>query len=367
MIDIIIGIILGIISSILPGVHINTVAQIFSEAVSSEAMLIGIGIFSVLGVLPSVFLGVPDSSTIGSYFPIQKMMQNGELKKGIILIVLSALFSSLLAVTIINIYPTLVTGSYAMVKGTIPYVLGLFIVYSLIFNGWWDRVIIILSGILGMVLFNLPISNVLLPTFAGMYAVPFLLSSFSQGQSYPKQYDKPVKFPYFFMLLGTILGFVAALLPAISSPAQLAILVTPFLNSSSSFLVLSTSILVSKYIFAVPMAVELGKPRIGAYSFITFPDYGWLFVLFGVSIGATVIYFVSDKLSKLRLDQQTVKYITIILIFYLMLLTFLLQNWIGLVVFLASSCLGMFAQSVNTKKTNLMNVIIIPTFLRFII
>lgn len=360
------GIITGLVSSFLPGVHINTVAAVFSDVLSSESVLIGVGIFSVLGVVPAIVMGVPDSDTLGSYFPIQRVMAQGNLKKGIVLIVVSAFFSSVLAVIALNFVPGVVELSYNYIKQFIPLILAMFILHSLIRGTWADRRIIILSSVLGFIIFNLPVSDVLLPLFAGLFAMPALASCFS-GTSYPKQKPEKITFDYKFIFIGVLLGLAAALLPAVSSPAQLAVVASPILASTDSFLILSTSIIVSKYFFALPMKTCFGKARAGAYTGIQIPHLGWIYLLFGVMLGAALLYIIFKKIEKIKISRHNLKLLSLCLIVYLCLVTILLQGVIGLFVLFSASCLGFHANCSNSKKTGLMNVLIVPTFFRFII
>ncbi len=363
--DLIIGLLLGLISSILPGVHINTFAQFFAEITSVQSVLISIGVFSVLGVLPSIVFGVPDPDTIGSFFPIQSLMSEGALRKAVILIILASLVSVALSSLVMLLVPNIVVDFYNFIKIFIPVILGLFISYSFFFSGWSNRLVILLSSVFGLIILNINLDNVLLPTFAGLFAIPFLLSL--NSSSYPRQVKQKFTFPWQYALLGTFLGLVSAVLPAVSSPGQLAIIASPFLTGPVSFLVLSTSILVSKYIFAVPMKTELFKPRVGAYNFIDFTTIDFIFIVFGVVFACLFLYLIINFLSKFKLTVKNSKYISFILIAYLIFLIFVSQGFVGLLVLLSASLLGIYSQKLKTKKTHLMNVIIFPTFLRYII
>jgi len=367
LIDVIIGILFGMVTAFLPGVHINTFVFLFSSVLTSESTLIGIGLFSVVGILPSIFIGVPDADTIGSFFPIQRFMAEGGLRKGIFLIILSSILSALLSSLLINIFPTMVVDSYFLIQSIIPFILAFFIGYNIFTGSWGDRVVIILSSVFGFILFNLPTEDVLLPTFAGLFAIPFLLASFNKETTFPRQIKQKTQFPIVFVLIGIVLGIFAAVLPAVSSPAQLAVVATPFIQSSEAFLVLSTAILVSKHFFALSMKTDLGKPRIGAYNFIEIPEFGWLFLLFGVIVGAFILYIILNKITKIQIKRNKIQLISSILIAYLFFLTFIFHEWIGLIILICATSLGLLSNTLNSKKTNLMNVIIGPTFLRFIL
>ena len=119
IITIILGCAFGIITGLIPGVHINLVALLilsFSafllEIVSP--LIISIFIISMaithtfLDSIPSIFLGAPEAETALSVLPGHKMLLEGRGYEAVMLTLIGSIFSLLLAVALSPLFKIII-------------------------------------------------------------------------------------------------------------------------------------------------------------------------------------------------------------------------------------------------------------------
>src|SRR3989344_3349769 len=230
-----IGSFLGVITGIIPGVHVNLLATII-VALSS----LYLGIFSPLTIsifilaiaishtfckaIPATFLGIAEENTIFNLLPSHKMLLEG---KGYEAVKLTIIGSLLGAVAIILISPLLLISIdkvYPIIKNYIPYLLiisSLFLIYKEKFRTW-AFVIFIISGIFGILTFNVPnIKEVLLPMLSGLFGLSSILLSLKDKikvskQEINKEKIKDLKLPKS-IGIGLIASLLVGFLPGLGS------------------------------------------------------------------------------------------------------------------------------------------------------
>jgi len=235
------GVITGIATGLLPGLHVNNIALIllslssviiglfsflFEYGVSEQFILLLICVYiistsishSFHDVIPSTFLGAPEPDTALSVLPAHSLLMEG---KGYEAVALSALgsygaiifcfillfpirfiigeplffyetlrqimFFVLLAISILMIGTEKARINLFGNTGIFPSVIGMFFAVF----------VFILSGFFGMVIFNVPVdspiglaSPVLFPALAGLFGTPTLLTSLMTKPVIPKQVIK---------------------------------------------------------------------------------------------------------------------------------------------------------------------------------
>jgi len=172
-----------------------------------------------------------------------------------------------------------------------------------------------------------------------------------------------------FAFLGVALGWIADLLPGISSPAQVAAFASILLPFSGvAYLATISSIGVSESIFAFSTASTLDKARIGAIAEASqltsiadslAPFLGY-FIL-GTAFACILIYVFRSKIGEI--SKINFQVLNIMLAIYLIAIVFLIDSYVGLVLFAVSSLVGYLCIRLNVERTTLMGAIIVPTIL----
>jgi len=269
------GVLTGIATGLLPGLHVNNIALIllslsgtiittfsflFSYGISEQFILVLICIYIIStsishtfhDVIPSTFLGAPDEDMALSVLPAHSLLLEG---KGYEAVALSAMGSYgailfcflllfpvrfiigsplffyetlkeimlfvLIAISILMLGTEKAKIDILSKKGKIPSVVGMLFATFVFF----------LSGVFGIVIFEVPVdspiglsSPVLFPALAGLFGTPTLLTSLMTKPVIPKQkiekitLDKKAKNSSVLSIVtGSMGGILVSIIPGITS------------------------------------------------------------------------------------------------------------------------------------------------------
>jgi TctA family transporter len=172
-----------------------------------------------------------------------------------------------------------------------------------------------------------------------------------------------------FAVAGVLLGWMADLLPGISSPAQVAsfaTIIVPF--ATPAYLALVSSIGMSEAVFAFSTSSTLGKARIGALAQAmeqvdvqaNLVQLLGVFVV-AVAVSAVVIYLARKWIG--RIAELDFSLLNKMLIAYIIILTFLIDGIAGLIVLAPAIAIGIACMRLDVERTSVMGAIIVPTIL----
>ena len=269
------GVITGIATGLLPGLHVNNIALIllslsgaiisgfdflFKYGISEQFILLLIAIYIIStsishtfhDVIPSTFLGAPDEDMALSVLPAHSLLLEG---KGYEAVTLSAMGSyGAIIFCFFILYPIrFLIGNPFFVYETLREIM-LFVLISIsilmlgtekakidLFNkkGKTPAIIgmlfaffvFILSGLFGIIIFDVTVdspiglsSPVLFPALAGLFGMPTLLTSLLTKPVIPKQKTEPVhldkklkKSSILSVTTGSIGGILVSIIPGITS------------------------------------------------------------------------------------------------------------------------------------------------------
>jgi len=259
IIQLIISIFLGIISGLIPGIHSNLISSIMLGIIPSNSLIpalsIMLGVASILAFYPSVFFGMPDDPTMISMLPGYNLYLKG---KGLITLKIinqAILFSLIISILILP----LTTVVYPLLYAKIEQFIGIILILAMLRLFWGEKrllpaiIISIMAGALGYFTFNNS-SQPLLVLFTGLFAMSSIYISWD-NRSHPIKQQHPdesnTEIHIGTNILGIFGGFIADLLPGIASPAQVAIIFSPFLNGKPiRYIEFISSMVVSHIVFA---------------------------------------------------------------------------------------------------------------------
>lgn len=369
----IIGISIGLITALIPGLHSNTIISIASQTGMPFIEYFIITIFAghmVASYIPAIFFGIPEQNDVVSIMPGQRLAAKGQGMQALKIVLISSLVAVIISTAAfypsLKIYPVV----YENIKSFIPYILAIFSLVLLIRskNFFLSGFIFILSGLIGYLAMNMELVDPFLPLFSGAFAINAILDY--KNSSTVEQKEEDIKFDFLpNILLGVFLGFVADLFPGISSAAQVATFAGIFLYFNNvRYLATIASINVSEAVFSLSTAASINKSRMGATELLSKQikigeniDFVLILFLASFAVCALILYLLRRRIAGIaRIDFGKIKYL---LIAYLISIVFVIDGIIGIGVLAISFCLGFAINRLNVEKTMAMGAIIIPTLL----
>ncbi len=409
MLDIIIicivGVLCGVVTGIIPGIHVNTVgAFVFSASaflltfLSPEILcvfLISMSIsHALIEFIPSMFLGVPDDGTVLSILPGHYMLLQGRGKEAIRLVALGGFGAIIVNILILPLFILILPPLYGFMKPYIWILLVAVVVYMIIglnrdlSSIIWSTVLFLLSGLMGWVMLGTTISsNVsLLCMFSGLFGVSTLIFSMSQSSVVPTQnrfhnlrVDGNILRGIF---AGGIAGSILGFLPGMG-PAQGSIIAQELSsggdagNNREGFLVAMSGVNVSDALFSLVAIYLIGNPRSGIAVYVDklLQSFGFnqlmffVFVsLMAVSLSLVLCLKLGDIVSESieKINYRKLSWFVIIFMSFLVVLFALIEHanlFYIILVYITATALGLLPNYLELNKSNLMGVLIFPAII----
>jgi len=365
--------------------------------------------------IPSTFLGAPDEDMALSVLPAHTLLLEG---KGYEAVALSAMgsygaiiFCFLLLLPIrfiigkpIMFYETLreimlfvlIAISILMIgtekgkiddfgkKSIIPSIMGMLFATFIFF----------LSGMFGIVIFEVPVdspiglsSPVLFPALAGLFGLPTLLTSLMTNPKIPKQtIEEPVldkkmkKTSILSVVTGSVGGILVSIIPGITSATGtvLAMNVRGESDKKQTIVTLS-AVNTACAFFVVVMLFTILRSRSGAtmaameliaveeWTNLLMPSY-LTYMLIALLLGGTLSYFFTLYVGKIfakKFENVNYSLIVKITISLILILVFLFTGFVGLLVLIIATFIGLLPVEWGVRRSHCMGVLLIPIILYF--
>ncbi len=392
MLAITIGIALGTITGLTPGIHIN-LASVIIVALAAKVTQVNpeytaITIISMAithtftDTIPSIFLGVPDPEKVAVVLPTHRMVFEGKAYEAVMLTIFGS-FASLIAS--IALMPLFIAG-FSSLQSLIKNYMGVILVILtaiLVFNEkkrLRALAIFLLSGILGMLVLNMPnLNEPLLPLLSGLFGLSTLILGIKTDSKIPEQKitntELDSKTKYKAVACAIIAGAAGSFLPGIG-PSQIAILGSKLFKGLGEY----GYIIIVGGLNTVNMALSIGmlyatnKARNGAIINVSgiVPQLSLkLMITFCIAclISAGVSTILTIKLSSKisgRINKINYKKISIAIIAFITILVAILSSWIGLLILITSTSLGILCNYMEIGKNHMMGCLLLPVILFFL-
>lgn len=384
------GILLGTISGLTPGLHVNALAMLLALAAPTipgpphlvgAAMLAAGVTHSFLDVVPSLTLGVPDAAMAATVLPGHRLVLGGRGREALRLSVIGSTGAVCLALVLGWPVTILMTRLYPVISAHLPLVLALVMLALLVGERTWLARLgglggLLASGVLGLVILDsnpvgvLPVSEVLLPAFAGLFGLPILIAA-AQGGGVPAQDDARIatrpRTVARSILAGGSAGGIVGYIPGVSAAiaAVLALATLPGQSDDRGFLVAVSGVNTSNAIFALFALVALGSPRTGvlvAYERASLPLNLPLLlasITIAGSVAAVLVVVIGDRALGMAHDLDNRRLVAVVL-GLLVVLAFLFAGVYGLGVLLAGTLIGYIPHIARARRVHLMGVLVVP-------
>ncbi len=377
-----IGLVLGLFSGLLPGMHSNTIAsvlatlQIAPDSFVYMAVAL-LGAHLVFQFFPSVFLSIPDDTVVASVLPGHRLALEGRGKEAITICVASVMVAAVASALLLPVALTIIPYLYQFIQPNTRLILVLASLYLLASEKQGRKIalaagVFCLAGLLGVATLRGSAEDPLFPAFSGLFAGSGILLSFFSSRQVPKQKSEMTKLDFLpFVAAGILFGMLSDLLPGIAAPAQIAIFASAFLYTEDArkFLALVSSIAASHAVFAFASLVSIGKAREGALAIANainpvlssqLPALAGVFLL-SVGVSSFLLLKLASKADALqRFDSRK---INMAILAYLTCAVAIISGASGLLLFATATAIGVLPPLLGIRRTHVMGLIIIPSML----
>lgn len=377
MLGAIVGLFLGIFAGIFPGLHTNLLAVIIAglhlDILFSCVILVSLAVSrSVVDALPTVFLGA--SEDVMALMPGHQLLRKGfgieAVKFCVAGSVLGFVFCLFLLPFLLLAFPLL----FSVIGPFLFWLLLVLVIILLLRDSWLAFVVFLLAGFLGLLSLD-SVREPLFPLLSGLFGAGNLLFSLFDKADIPEQVDTDVvrlpKRSFLFSILsGVLAGSIVTLFPGLG-PSQAAALSQVKHQKSFSYLVLVGALGTIDVLISLIAFFSLDKTRNGAVvvidqllGSISGPILVTFIAVacFSVGIAAIVALFAS-KWYAVLIENIDYSLISLFVLFFLLIMSFVLSGWLGVIIFVTAACIGLIAPLTKISRSHAMGCLLLPTLI----
>jgi putative membrane protein len=384
------GIITGTITGLIPGVHINliTVLLLSFPALTLFPVNVLIVFITAMAIthtfidfIPSTFLGAPDEDTVLGVLPGHSFLIKGMGHHAVKLTIIGSTIATMSLILIVPLFIIIIPKIFPFIQRMMAF----FLIWATIFLIYKEReskrkaiIILILSGLLGLITLNSNINQPLLPLLTGLFGTSTIIYSIKSKTIVPEQKINKTKIHKKDLIKPTIATIIVSpicsFFPGLGS-SQAAIIgseITGELNQEQ-FLILLGSIntLVMATSFVTLFLIQ--KSRTGAafaisqLTQITTNDL-WLILLtiFITSAIAIPITITISKTLARRINKIPYTKLSIAILILLLIIIMTFSGILGLITLGVSTLIGLTCIEFETRRSLLMGAILIPTIIYYL-
>ncbi len=415
IIYLLLGVFVGTLTGITPGLHFNTIAAMafsLSISLSGDSMALAIFITAMMithtfvDFVPSTFLGAPEEGTSLSVLPMHRMLLQGQGYYAIYLSTWGSLLSYLFSLALATPFFIFLISFQGekLLKFYLPVIL-----IAILLNLFYQEgkkslrsmlhaiLIFFLSGMLGTIALHFPLNysiaplqkyggNTLFPIFTGLFGIPVLLLSKHRG--IPPQKIEEWKLrrgAYISSFAGTLSGALVGFIPGVTSGIA-AVLARTLCGEEAeeNYIVALGSVNTANYIFNLLSLFLLLKPRSfaveligeliqnGRWLSLTLPPQELLILLITCGISSLLAFFLTLQIGKFfarLMEKAGERYSRInrYLLLFLILMVFLFTGLPGLALLLTATLIGLLPPKLGVMRVHLMGVLIFPLLISYLL
>lgn len=387
-----IGCCMGIMTGLIPGLHINMVAVFvllampfladFSTLAIAAAIISMSVVHSFLDFIPGILLGAPDADTILSVLPGHTMLFEGRGIEAIKLTGIGSLFSLLITASLFLFIVKFIPAGHAFLKPIMHFVLLAVVLLGIVFEKkvFWSVVVFLISGAFGFLILSNPFNEqIIFPALSGLFGISTLLLSLKANAAIPMQRNTPIGLSFRECFknsaLGTFAGMIVGLLPGLGS-AQAAYITQQASQNSGpeEFLVAVSGVNTANIIFPLVVMYSIGKLRSGIVIVVeqivgnlVYADLvlflgvillaGGIAMILHMKIGVFLTNWLGDK------DSSAYQKISLGIIFAIVLMVFLVTGFQGLGILVLGTLIGFMPPTIGVRRAQCMGFFVFPVIL----
>ena len=403
---ILIGVSAGTITGLVPGIHVNTVTVLLLSSSTffllyTSPLILAIFIVSVAithtvtDFIPSIFLGAPDEDSFLSILPGHQLLLKGRAYQAVVLTLYGSLTALIIILLFTPIFLYVLPIIYPYIQRIMWIILILvsaYLIYSEKDKKLWALIIFLLAGFLGLASLNINIREPLLPLLTGLFGASNILISLNKNAKIPSQKVIPlkkIKLSKKSIVKSSLASIIAspftAFLPGLGA-SQSALIGKEVLGDKSLnqreflFLLGAINTIVMGLSFITLYSIQ--RTRTGAAVAISrlLPELtiSHIFLFIGIIfITGILSFFIAVNISKIaakNINKINYKKLSLSILITLILITIIFSDrfnifggLIGLLIFIISTCLGVFTILTGVRRIHLMGCLLVPTILFYLL
>ncbi len=407
------GTVTGILFSWIPALHIYNILAlfIFIEVQSNFLPLNLIPYFfagsivgyTFAGILPAIYFSTNDDSTLFYLLPSQKFLMYGRAHEAVLLSLTGSLGASFLILIFAIFLPYLLPPLRELLTPHMEWILASIGAFMLLSE--WPRttdrnktqvgrlkeawgslsvgiLVFFLSGILGYIVLRGGVMDPetsfqnLMPLFLGLFAIPWLIMNIITNPIIPEQIVENRVITNYQRILrgifaGSLGGGLAAFFPVITggigaflsghATAQRGDDIFLIGQGANRFLYYAGGFL----LFFVPfLHIRRGGAAWMLNIFYSPKTYNEYFLMVGIILLSSLIsFYFTIKISKLiakNIHRIPYKKLSIIILIFILFLTFLITDFKGIIILIVASSIGLLPPLFGTRRLNCLGALIFP-------
>ncbi len=388
------GIGTGIITGLVPGIHVNLVSMLVVVLsplllAYTSPLILGVYIISLalthtfLDAIPSIYLGAPDEAQALNVLPGHRLLLQGLGHNAVLCTIIGSLGSVILGIILFPVFIYSMVWLQPLVADVIGYLL-IIIIGLMVWRQKGKRLYallaFLLSGVLGLLVFNIPsLKQPLFPLLSGLFGISILLVSLNEKTSLPQQKTAEPLTISKKNVIKTVsaasgVGYIAAFLPGFGS-SQAAIVATGVVGDvgDEGFLTLVGGINTANMLISIATVYTLQKARNGAIVAVQqlLPAIAkaelmqFIAVALVVAGIASLLTIYCSKIFASVIVKVPYAKLLLGIIIFLTALTLYFDGWLGFLILLTSTALGLLVSRWGVGKNHLLGCLILPVILYF--
>ncbi|HLG25096.1 MAG TPA: tripartite tricarboxylate transporter permease [Candidatus Nanoarchaeia archaeon] len=391
LIAIILGCIAGTFTGLFPGVHINLVATIllslspllipYSNILAIAAFIIAMSItHTFTDFISSTYLGVPSDDTALALLPAHKMLMEGMGHEAIRLSVIGSLLCLIAVIIFSPLLIIAVPFIFSALKNYIAWILLAVILLMIVREEdnnkrFWTFVVTMLSGILGIIVLNMPnLKDPLLPMLSGLFGVCVLSLSISQKSALPLQRTTEmikVKFQSIIKAIfnGMFSGSLVSIFPGLG-PAQAAVISSQMSKKTDSifYIIVVSGINTVSMILSLITLYTINKARNGSIIVVQelMPDVSLKTLIFFLAVAlvsggiASFITIFCSKIFSSIMNKVNYSMLSIGIITIVFVMVTYFSGIVGILILITATAIGLIPNLMETSRSASMSCLILP-------
>ncbi|MBS3096969.1 tripartite tricarboxylate transporter permease [Candidatus Woesearchaeota archaeon] len=394
VVAILLGCLMGVISGITPGLHINLVALIlfsispfllgYTNVVAVASFIIAMSItHTFTDFISATYLGAPSDDTALAVLPAHRMLLEGMGHEAVKLTVIGSLLCLIITVILSPLLVIIVPIIFSYLKNYIGWLLLSVVVFMILREKSINKkflafVVVALSGILGLAVFNIPnLKDPLLPMLSGLFGVSVLLLSLTQKVTLPIQRTTEMiklkaRDTAKALGSGVFSGSLVSIFPGLG-PAQAAVLGGQLVGKIDvfSYLILVGGINTVSMILSLITLFTIEKARNGSIivvqQLLQSIDFNALVLFLAVALIAggiaTFLTLYVSKIFSSIMNRLNYAMLSIIIIAFIGLMVLYFSGVIGLLILAVATFIGLVPNIAEVSRSNSMACLLIPIIL----
>ena len=385
---------MGVITGLTPGLHINLVALIllsispvllgYTNVIAVASFIIAMSItHTFTDFISATYLGVPSDDTAMAAMPAHRLLLQGMGHEAIRLATIGSLLCLILTIAIAPLLIFIVPFIFSSLKDYVGWILLAVIVFMILREDnlgkkFWSFVVVMLSGILGLVVFGIPnLKDPLLPMLSGLFGVSVLLLSLSQKTVLPVQrLTETIKMrkrdTLKSLTSGVISGSLVSIFPGLG-PAQAAVISGQFFKRTDtySYLVLVGGINTVSMILSLVTLFTIEKARNGSIivvqQLVQNIDLNMLILYFSVALVAggiaTFLTMYTSRIFSRVMNKVNYSFLSMSIISLVGLMVLYFSGFIGFLILIIATAIGIIPNVTDISRSSSMACLLVPIIL----